>query len=60
YTTWAADALGDTDRGRIRVGARADLTAFAEDPVRVSADDLIDLPIPLTVVDGEIVHREDV
>jgi len=60
YTAWAADALGETDRGRIRVGARADLTAFADDPVRVAADDLIDLPIPLTVVDGEIVHREDV
>lgn len=59
YTAWAADALGDTDRGRIRVGARADLTAFADDPVRVPGDDLIDLPIPLTVVDGEIVHRED-
>lgn len=59
YTAWAADALGETDRGRIRVGARADLTAFADDPVRVCADDLIDLPIPLTVVDGEIVHRED-
>lgn len=60
YTAWAAAALGDTDRGRIRVGARADLTAFADDPVRVDADDLIDLPIPLTVVDGETVHREDV
>jgi predicted amidohydrolase YtcJ len=60
YTAWAADALGDTDRGRNRVGARADLTAFAEDPVRVDPDDLINLPIPLTVVDGEIVHREDV
>ncbi|UXA12917.1 amidohydrolase [Mycobacterium sp. SMC-8] len=59
YTAWAADALGETDRGRIRLGARADLTAFADDPVRVCADDLIDLPIPLTVVDGEIVHRED-
>ncbi|WKG06385.1 amidohydrolase [Mycolicibacterium sp. HK-90] len=60
YTAWAADALGESDRGRIRVGARADLTAFAEDPVAVDADDLIDLPIPLTVVDGEIVHREDI
>lgn len=60
YTAWAADALGEAHRGRIRVGARADLTAFADDPVQVSADDLIDLPIPLTVVDGEIVHREDV
>ncbi|GJJ21145.1 amidohydrolase [Mycolicibacterium mageritense] len=60
YTAWAAEALGENDRGRIRVGARADLTAFAADPLQVDADDLIDLPIPLTVVDGEIVHREDV
>ena len=37
--------------------ALADLTAFAEDPVDCDADDLPDLPVLLTVVDGQVVHR---
>ena len=35
----------------------ADLTVFAEDPVECDPDELPDLPVVLTVVDGEIVHR---
>ena len=58
YTTWAAAAIGEQARqGRIAEGFAADLTGFAEDPVATSADALVDLPVRLTVVDGEVVHR---
>lgn len=60
YTAWAADALGEPDRGRIVVGGRADLTGFAADPVLADPDDLIAVPISFTIVDGEIVHRDGV
>ena len=58
YTTHAAYAVGEEARsGRIKVGMRADLTAFAEDPVACDADMLPDLPVTLTVVDGRVVHQ---
>lgn len=58
YTTEAARTVSEADiSGRIKPGSRADLTAFAADPVDCDADDLPALPILLTVVDGEIVYR---
>jgi len=58
YTVMAARTVGEElVAGRISEGFRADLTAFAEDPVDVSADDLPDLPVRLTVVDGRVVWR---
>ena len=58
YTTGAAFVGGDEHRlGRIRAGFCGDLTVFAEDPVECDADDLVALPVVLTVVDGEIVFR---
>jgi predicted amidohydrolase YtcJ len=58
YTTGAAFVGGDEHRlGRVRPGFCADLTVFAEDPVECDADDLVALPIVLTIVDGEIVFR---
>ncbi len=60
YTTTAAAAIGEDDRlGRIRAGFAADLTVLAEDPVACPADDLPDVPVRLTVVDGEIVYRDE-
>lgn len=59
YTGWGAAALGDARRGRIAPGGLADLTAFAGDPLTASADELVDLPIALTVVDGEVTYRGD-
>ena len=60
YTTHAARAVGEEgERGCIRVGFRADLTAFADDPVDLSADELPELPVTLTVVDGRIVYRPE-
>lgn len=59
YTTMAARAVGEEHiGGRIIAGYRADFTAFAEDPVRCSADDLVDLPILLTVVGGRVVFHQ--
>lgn len=42
--------------GVVRVGRRADLTVFAGDPLTCSPDDLPDLPVLATVVDGRPVH----
>jgi hypothetical protein len=61
YTTVAASTVGEEGRlGRIRAGFAADLTVFADDPVECDPDELPELPVLLTVVDGEIVHRAEV
>jgi predicted amidohydrolase YtcJ len=58
YTTAAARVVGDEDHGgRIAPGLRADLTGFAADPVQTPADELVDLPVRLTVVGGRVVHH---
>ena len=58
YTTAAAATIGEEERlGRIRAGFAADLTVFADDPVEYDPDELPELPVVLTVVDGEVVHR---
>ena len=54
YTTGAAAAVGEEDAGGVvKPGFRADLTAFAQDPVECDADELPELPTVLTVVDGQ-------
>ncbi|OXM65874.1 amidohydrolase [Amycolatopsis vastitatis] len=55
YTSLATAAAGGI--AGIRIGARADLTAFTLDPLRTAPDELADAPIAMTVVDGTIVHR---
>ncbi|MGX6447762.1 amidohydrolase [Patulibacter sp. S7RM1-6] len=61
YTTWAAHAIGEGhERGRVAEGYLADLTVLAEDPVETDADALLELPVRLTVTDGEVVHRDGV
>lgn len=58
YTTAAAVVVGEQERsGRIAAGMRADLTGFAADPVDTPADELVDLPVRLTVVGGRVVHQ---
>jgi predicted amidohydrolase YtcJ len=58
YTTQAALAVSEESAsGRLKPGFRADLTGFALDPVEYDADDLPDLPVVLTVVDGRVAHR---
>jgi predicted amidohydrolase YtcJ len=48
-------AMCGPDRARIR----AEVSAFAADPVTCDPDDLIDLPVRLTVVDGQVVYRAE-
>jgi predicted amidohydrolase YtcJ len=58
YTTEAARAVSEGHlSGKIKVGYRADLTAFASDSVECDPDDLVNLPVLLTVVNGKVVHR---
>ncbi len=57
FSAWAARAQGDHDQGTIRPGNKADLVIWADDPLRVSADDIRDLPIESTWVDGETTFR---
>ncbi len=35
----------------------ADLTVFAENPREVPGDDLVSLPVTVTIVDGQVFHR---
>jgi hypothetical protein len=58
YTTGAAAVVGESAAsGRIAPGMRADLTAFAADPADTGADELVELPVLLTVVGGRVVYR---
>ncbi len=57
YTIAPARLAGEgAVAGRIAVGCRADLTAFAADPVEIDADELLDLPVVLTILGGRVVH----
>jgi predicted amidohydrolase YtcJ len=59
YTSWAARTVGEgATQGRIAPGALADLTVLAADPVTTAPDELVDLPVRMTVVGGQIVHRD--
>ncbi len=58
YTTHAAWSVGEQeDTGTLQVGKRADLAAFAADPLVAPPDELVDAPIVLTVADGAITHE---
>jgi predicted amidohydrolase YtcJ len=58
YTSHAARAVGEQGfAGRIAPGYRADLTAFAVDPVSAPADEVGSAPITLTMTGGSVVHR---
>ncbi|GBG39598.1 amidohydrolase [Mycobacterium montefiorense] len=58
YTTHAAAAAGlSSVAGMIAPGRRADLSAFALDPVQVPPDEFAESVVPLTVVAAEVAHR---
>ncbi|NDZ83625.1 amidohydrolase [Streptomyces sp. SID10853] len=58
-TVNAAYAAGDEhEAGRIAIGHRADLTVLAADPLATAATELPQVPVLLTVLDGEPTHRD--
>lgn len=57
YTVNASEAIGDQDAGMLRAGRRADLVAWADDPVRCDPADVLTVPVVMTLVDGTVVHR---
>lgn len=57
YTLWPAQARGHEDRGILAAGAVADLTVWGADPVDATPDELPEVPIRLTVVDGRVVFE---
>lgn len=57
YTLWPAQARGHERRGVLEVGAEADLTVWADDPVEATPDELPGVEIVMTIVDGRIVHE---
>ncbi len=58
YTVNAAQSTGDGHHsGKLRVGYRADLVAWGADPALTNPVDVVDLPVHLTMVDGDIVHQ---
>jgi predicted amidohydrolase YtcJ len=58
YTTHAAASAGLGHlAGKIREGFRADLSSFGLDPLLAPPDEFAETPVPLTVVDGSVVHR---
>ncbi|MFD9411008.1 amidohydrolase [Streptomyces sp. NPDC059989] len=58
-TSHAALAAGEQSvAGRIAPGCRADLTAFALDPVTAPPDELAGAPVRLTMSGGRVTHRD--
>lgn len=58
WTLGSAYASFDEDKkGSITVGKLADFVVLARDPRRVDPDQLKDVPVEMTVVDGEIKYR---
>jgi predicted amidohydrolase YtcJ len=55
YTTQIADST-ESDGGRIRVGAPADLSAFSLDPLTAAPDAFAEAHVRLTMIDGVVVH----
>ncbi len=58
YTTCPAAITGDGgSAGRLAPGRNADITVLGANPLEAPPDELPDVPVRLTVVDGAIVYR---
>ncbi|MGH2584471.1 MAG: amidohydrolase, partial [Dehalococcoidia bacterium] len=55
----AALSFDDKERGEIRPGMLADLIAVEPDPLRLPAEELKDVQVRLTVVDGRVVYERE-
>ncbi|MFC6834918.1 amidohydrolase [Halomarina ordinaria] len=60
YTAGAAYAGFDEDElGTVEVGKRADFAVLAESPWAVAPEEIADIDVTHTVVDGEVVYRRN-
>ncbi|HEX6444751.1 MAG TPA: amidohydrolase [Streptosporangiales bacterium] len=60
YTSRAAWCdFEEATRGTLEPGRLADLTALAANPLRVPADELLELPVTATVIGGESKYRNE-
>ena len=58
YTIWAAEALfAEQECGSIEPGKRADLTVLDKDIMKTPLDDILNIEVLRTVVNGETVYR---
>ena len=58
YTVAAAAVAGTSSReGRLVPGMVADVTVLGADPMAVAPDELPDVPVLATIVDGSVVYR---
>ena len=55
YTVNAARVTGDS--GALEIGGPADFVAWGADPADCVPEDVVELPVHLTVVDGRIAHQ---
>ncbi len=60
YTNWAAYYSGDEERlGTIEPGKLADLVVLDGDFLEVPEDEIGEIPISLTMVDGKVVYQQE-
>lgn len=57
YTVERARSWGDSDRGMIAPGLLADFSVFDQDIFEVAAEDLPNIKVVATFVDGKVVSR---
>jgi predicted amidohydrolase YtcJ len=58
YTVAAAEVAGtQRTEGRLAPGLVADITVLGADPLTVAPDELPDVPVAATIVDGRVVFR---
>jgi hypothetical protein len=58
YTSGAAYAGHDENRfGTVEVGKRADFAVLESSPWEVADEEIADIDVSMTVVDGEVVYR---
>ena len=59
FTTWAAyGEFSEHRRGKIRPGFDADLTILSDDITACNTDDILNIEILGTIVNGNIIHNK--
>lgn len=58
YTINAARiAFQETDRGSLEAGKLGDFVVLAEDPLEVDQSHIVDIPVEMTVIGGNVVYQ---